>query len=396
MKSTLITLLFLLGAYSIAVAQNIDPLWVRHEIADGSTLYGSPFVMVDPSHNTFVCSNDYHPGPLNSFLTTKYDADGNLLWKRKYDSFGQDEVISTIVDGAGSIYVGGNTTQDLIGGTLPRFIVIKYASNGDSLWNYRFDGLGIGSNYITKLLLDSVQNLMVFGQYGDSVANRGGLFVAKVSSEGQELWRATYLDSIYGIGGTDVRWVGNRWIFWGRNNDGNGYRYFSWQVDNHGQSMGTAFTEFDPELFNVQYIDKLGNLFVGGDRKYKVTKYSPLGQKNWTYEKPLMPSASFVPARLSCIESNAASEVFISGFIRVDSIGLQPLTTKLDASGNMVWDHSVLFNGINEGQLLIAGISLTKLNGNYNSDFFLTVYDDQGFVQGGISDLEGMGNAPTP
>ena len=405
MKSKLLSLL-LLGAYSIATAQNIDPLWVRHEIADGGTLYGSPFVMVDSFHNTFVCSQDNSPGQGNSFLTTKYDADGNLLWKREYDSFGNDLLTAMAVDSAGSVYVGGNTIQNLVSGTLPRFIVIKYAPNGDTLWNYRFDGPTVGVNYLTKLLLDSAQNLMVFGLYGDTVALRGALFVAKVSPDGQELWRATYLDSIYGFEGTDARWIGDRWIFWGRNTAATGYRYIAWQVDNNGQSMGTAITEFDPALFNTQYIDQQGNLFVGGHNRYKVTKYNLLGEKVWAYDRPLMPSSASIPAGLSCIESNTASEVFLSGFVRVDSIGLKPLTTKLNAVGNLQWEHSPLFNDIKEGgsnrsywlnedQLLVAGVSLIKLNGNYLREYSLAVYDENGFVQGGISDLEGELNAPT-
>ena len=403
MKPTLISL-FLFGAYSITLAQNIDPLWVRHEIAEGSTLYGSPFVMVDSSHNTIVCSNDFHPGTLNSFLTTKYDPDGNLLWKREYDSFGNDLLTAMAVDSAGSVYVGGNTIQNLVSGALQRFIVIKYAPNGDTLWNYRFDGPTVGVNYLSKLLIDSEQNLMVFGQYGDTVAHRNCLFSAKLSPDGQTLWSATYCDPIYDFSGTDVRWIGDRWVFWGLNTAATGYRYMAWQVDNNGLSMGTAISEFDPELFNVQYIDRLGNLYVGGNNKYKVTKYNLLGQKIWTYEKPLPPFSSSVPARLSCIESNEASEVFISGFVQVDSIGLQPLTTKLSASGDFHWEHSVEFNSLkaggayrnywlNKDKLLIAGISYYNFSSNLY-EIYLVLYDVNGFVHGGITDLEGNKNRP--
>jgi len=168
------------------------------------------------------------------------------------------------VDHEGSIYVAGNTIQDLVSGSgwLPRFILLKYASNGENLWSYRFDGPSIGVNYVTKILLDSAQNLVIFGQYGDTDALQGGLFALKISPEGQELWRVTYLDPVYGLGGTDVRWIGDRWVFWGRNNAGNGYRYFAWQLGTDGANLGSAISEFNAELFYTQHIDKQGNLLA--------------------------------------------------------------------------------------------------------------------------------------
>ncbi len=405
MKFTL-TQLLVLGICHVMGAQTIDPLWVRQDIANGSTLYGTPFVLVDSFHNTIVCGSDYHPGPLLSFLTTKYDPNGILLWQRKFDLLGNDDIISAATDEIGSIYVGGNTSLNSINGTLPRFIVIKYDANGDTLWNYRFDGPTVGVNYITKVLLDSEQNLMVFGQYGDTVALRGGLFVAKVSPDGQELWRATYLDPVYGFVGLDVRWIGDRWVFWGRNyTTSAGYRFLAWQVDNGGVTLGTAISGLDPNDFNTQYIDKQGSLFVGADRKYRVVKYTISGQTEWAYEKPLVPSSATTPARIYCIESNDASEVYVSGHVKVDSIGLQPITSKLSNSGNLFWEHSVSFNGIKSAaplknywlspnELLVAGIIYFNFNSNFY-EIYLAVYDDNGFLKGGITDLEGDYNFPT-
>ena len=405
MKHTLIQLLFL-GAFHWVGAQTIDPIWVRQDIAKGSTLYEVPLVMVDSFHNTIICSNDYHPGPLNSFLTTKYDPNGTLIWQRKFDLLGNDFIITSATDADGSVYVGGNTSLNSINGTLPRFIVIKYAANGDTLWNYRFDGPTVGVNYITKVLLDSEQNLVVFGQYGDTIALRGGLFIAKVSPDGQELWRATYLDPIYGFGGLDVRWIGDRWVFWGSNyTTSAGNRFLSWQVNDTGSTLGTSITELDPNDFNTQYIDKQGNLFVGADRKYRVVKYTISGQTEWAYEKLLQPSSATTPARMYCITSNDASEIYISGHVKVDSIGLQPITSKLSSSGNLFWEHSVSFNGIISGApfknywlspnlLLVAGIIYFNFSSNFY-EIYLAVYDDAGFLKGGITDLEGDYNFPT-
>jgi hypothetical protein len=405
MKLTLIQLL-ILGVYQIVCAQNIDPIWERQDMADGSGLYGGPFVMVDSFHNVIVCGGDFHPGPLHSFLTTKFNSDGTVLWQREFDSIGNDDIISTATDAAGSVYVGGNTSLNSINGTLPRFIVIKYAANGDTLWNYRFDGPTVGVNYITKVLLDSEQNLVVFGHYADTVALRVGLFIAKVSPDGQELWRATYFDPIYGFGGLDVGWIGDRWVFWGSNyTTSEGSRFLAWQVNDTGGTLVSSISGLDPNDFNTHYIDKQGNLFMGADRKYRVVKYNISGQTEWAYEKPLQPSAATTPARMYSISSNDASEVYISGHVKIDSIGLQPITSKLNTSGSLIWEHSVSFNGfksgvplkhywLNEDLLIVAGILITNTNDVY-TELFLATYDGNGFVKGGMTDLEGDINYPS-
>lgn len=411
MKATCVFLL-LWGHCLNMSAQYVDPIWARYDVVSGTTIHGSPFLLVDSSHNPIVCGNDYHPGPLNAFLTIKYDANGNLLWQRKFDTIANEDVTSCVTDKDDAVYVGGNTNQNSITGTLPGTIVIKYAANGDSLWAYRFSSPTSGATYLSKLLLDSAHNIVVFGLYSDTVAQKGGLFAAKLSSDGQVLWSTTFLNPIFSIGGPiaghEARWIGDRWLFWGRRSADGGNRYLAWQISPDGLTLGEGATEFDPDngTPNTQHIDQEGNLYVTGWNKYRIVKYSITGQKVWEYQKDSPPSIpSLVGARLTCIETNKEGEVFIAGIIRADTPkGHIPVITKLSASGTILWEHSFVLDDIpfanptkmawvNESTLLISGQIYFDMDNNLY-EFFIAAYNDNGFVQGGVTDLEGNRNYP--
>lgn len=384
-------------------AQYIDPIWARYDVVSGTK-----FLLIDSSHNPIVCGNDYHPGPLNAFLTIKYDANGNLLWQRKFDTIANEDVTSCVTDKDDAVYVGGNTNQNSITGTLPGTIVIKYAANGDSLWAYRFSSPTSGATYLSKLLLDSAHNIVIFGLYSDTVAQKGGLFATKLSPDGQELWSTTFLHPLYSIGGVidaqEVRWLNGRWIYWRRTAaGGQAIRYLCWQIGPDGQTLAGAATDIDPENAFTQHIDKSGNLYVGGWNRYRIIKYNPEGQKLWEYHKENA-LTSPLPARIHCIESNNSGEILISGLYRIDSVGPTSITTKLSASGEVIWEHPLILDDmpfasvrkmvwIDEDMLLMSGSISFNVDSNF-TEFFISLYDSKGFVQGSINDLEGQRNQP--
>ncbi len=364
--------------------------------------------MVDSFHNTIVCAGDYSPGPVGSFLTTKYDPNGQLLWQRRYDTFANDDITSAVTDASGAVYVGGNTYNSITG-NLPQFIVIKYAANGDVLWEYRFDGPSIGSNYLTSLRLDSAQNLMVFGVYVDVDVSEVGFMVARIDSQGNPLWESTYISPDFpSVGGLDVRWTGDHWFFWGYIPTANGARYFGWQIaPEDGQTLDISLSEFYPDNFTTQHIDSAGNLYVGGGDAYEVVKFSSTGALQWTYKKPttIFPFP-VVAARLTCIQTNTANEVFVTGFIRIDTFGpVVTLMSKLSSSGGLLWEHELVIDGIpgcgptksywiNDDLLAVVGAVSLNLDSNYY-EFFLALYDNNGLVRSGITNLEGPRNRAT-
>ena len=170
MKSSsllLLVLILIFCDFINLIAQEIQPNWARLDTANLDGLYGAPFVHTDTDGNIVVCSNDFNPGPLLSMLTTKYTADGHVLWQQKFDLEGQDDPITSLCDQQNAVYVAGNTGQNSIMGAVPGMVLLKYAANGNLEWSYRYEGPAIGQNYVTRILFDADQNVVVFGNYSN-------------------------------------------------------------------------------------------------------------------------------------------------------------------------------------------------------------------------------------
>jgi len=409
MKRFTLLLLFaaqFLLAHFDAVAQEIQPIWARLDTADIDGLYGAPFIHVDSDGNVVLCGNDYNSGPLISMLTTKYNANGQMLWQKKFDTPGNDDPTTSLCDAQNAVYVAGNTAQNSIMGAVPGMIVLKYAANGSLEWSYRYEGPSIGQNYVTKILFDEAQNVVVFGNYSNLALSKTGLFAVKLSPGGQVLWAASYVNEDFGYIGVGARWLGDRWVFWGKNLGASDTRYLAWQLDDDGQTLASAQTGLNeahsPEAV---HLGSEGSLYASTWIKYQVLKFSLDGQKQWEYDNPnnlpLPPQG--VKARVNVIETDNSGNVYVYGsFRQLD--GLQLLSTKINPVGSLEWEHSTLLNGnrvlprslawMNDSTMLVASLVYTVPDSNFYEFAFL-MYDQDGFIRAWSSDLNGRKNRPS-
>ncbi len=390
-------------------AQQIQPVWERTEATDGGsgTQYRPlPIVKADIFHNVFVCGETYKPGPLKGFVTAKYDSSGNFLWKRTYDVAAQDIITAVVTDNLGAVYVGGSTINPFTNKAVIR--IIKYASDGDTLWQY--SPPVESSSYFTPsaLLLDTAQNLLVFSNFIDAASNNSGLIVTKLDQNGGVIWESYYDEGEYGYIGLDARWVGNHLVFWGQTGSAEGNRFFMWQISGEGATEDTSTTEpYTAGFGNAYHIDTHGNLFIGRNGyEYEVTKFTLDGMTDWNYKKPITftpPNASEVD--LQCITTDSAGFTYISGrFYYGDSLRRNCITTKLNSSGEVIWEHEVKFDGrkivvpkairqLKDDLYLIAGVTQINLDSNFYEPF-LAFYNQEGCIKTGISDISGDKNYP--
>ena len=407
MKSSsllLLVLILIFCDFINLIAQEIQPNWARLDTANLDGLYGAPFVHTDTDGNIVVCSNDFNPGPLLSMLTTKYTADGHVLWQQKFDLEGQDDPISSLCDQQNAVYVAGNTGQNSIMGAVPGMVLLKYAANGNLEWSYRYEGPAIGQNYVTRILFDADQNVVVFGNYSNIALVKTGLFAVKLSPDGQVLWSASYVDTEFGFVGVGARWLNDRWVFWGRNSAATGTRYLSWQLTDEGQTIATAQTGLNPAHSpEAVQIGNDGSLYVSTWIKYQVLKFGLDGQKLWEYDKPNnQPLPQGVKARVNVIGTDSIGNVFVYGSFRQPD-GLQLLSTKINPQGSLEWEHTTMLNGnrvlpsnltwLNDSTMLVASTVSTVSDSNFYEFAFL-LYNQNGFLGAGYSDLEGRRNAP--
>lgn len=397
--------IFVFTSFGVASQQTL-PIWQQQEATDGSNVDCTPLVIVDSFHNIITCGTIYAAGPALGFVTFKYNQNGQKLWERRHQTSATDFITAAATDATGAVYVGGVTINDIFGGAGNQ-IIFKYSTDGDTLWQYYLKVEEGVTSSIRNLLLDEAQNLLIFGSYFDTLQDRGGLFVQKKAPDGTLLWTATHVEGDYGYGASNAIRVGDRWVFWGRNSSSSagGTRLLCWQIDVNGQTIQTAASELNPEIIYPLHIDRVGNLYLTRGNEYKVIKYSTSAQKQWEYLNPaeLFPQFT-VAARLGTITSDEDLNIYTSGIIRIDSLHVDPITTKLSQEGEVVWaSHLSVFGPeaqdifpeqsiwLPQKQLLVAGIMITNPDSNLYEPTF-AIYSTSGLIKASYSDIAGRRN----
>lgn len=154
---------------------------------------------VDASGNVTITGTWYNPNnsPPN-IAVIKYDTNGKTLWKKRYDSgTGGDYVSGMAMDSLGNAYLTG-ACEGADGMT--DFLTLKFDKNGKLLWARRLDGPAKGQDYGAGIALDSAGNAYVTG---DNQMNASGTKVdfttVKYDKKGNKQWVRRYAGPFGGV-----------------------------------------------------------------------------------------------------------------------------------------------------------------------------------------------------
>lgn len=166
-----------------------DTLWVRRYNGPQNSRDEPSALTVDQNGNVCVTGKSSNIGTLNDFATIKYSSNGDTLWVRRYNgSADSNDVANAIgVDDSGNVYVTGVSRGT--GAFSDDIATIKYSPNGDELWVRRFDG-GNGWDGGKDLVLDKKGNVYVTG-YSRSLTNEDFVTI-KYAPNGDILWQMRY------------------------------------------------------------------------------------------------------------------------------------------------------------------------------------------------------------
>ena len=94
-------------------------------------------IAIDPEGNVYVTGYGFSPESHFDFLTLKYDSEGNLIWERRYNgpANGSDYGQALALDSEGSVYVVGHSNGI---GTSMDATIVKYGLDGRLLWAKRY------------------------------------------------------------------------------------------------------------------------------------------------------------------------------------------------------------------------------------------------------------------
>ncbi|UCG90868.1 MAG: SBBP repeat-containing protein, partial [candidate division WOR-3 bacterium] len=174
-----------------------DTMWVRtyNGPADGYDVARD--IAVDASGNVYVTGSSNYPGTSSDMVTIKYDSTGFQEWVARYDNpdtSGADGGYGVRVDGAGNIYVAGQS-RGL--GTGTDFVTIKYSPDSTQQWVMRYNGPANGLDRPSDevggkcMAIDQSANIYVTGvTWNDTTYN--DYITIMYDSAGVEQWVVGY------------------------------------------------------------------------------------------------------------------------------------------------------------------------------------------------------------
>jgi len=161
--------------------------WVRTYNGPAHGYDGATAIAVDGSGNVYVTGESWGSETYGDYATIKYAPNGDTLWVRRYEVGAPDSATAIAVDASGNVYVTGYSCSMLF---FCSYVTIRYDTDGNRLWVRQFGGYS-ATNKAYALALDSLSNVYVTGSSG--VWGSGYDYATiKYDSSGNWLWSQRY------------------------------------------------------------------------------------------------------------------------------------------------------------------------------------------------------------
>jgi hypothetical protein len=239
-------------------------------------------IVVDSAGNVIVTGSSAEPGGGLDYYTIKYDgSNGNLLWQKRYDgpNNGLDEALAVGVDAADNVIVAGRSTQ-----ANDDIYVIRYAAaNGAQTGQFRFTGPLTRPDYPADMAIDAAGNPVVVGVTTNANGD-ADIYVAKINLTTETaIWTRTigsaaeFDDEGKGVA---IDSAGNVIVTGILSNNDNTHGFLTRKYSSTGafvwdQTFASPVSDFNGPV-DVG-VDSAGNAFVTGTStldNFKVTFYT--------------------------------------------------------------------------------------------------------------------------
>ncbi|WP_375433977.1 SBBP repeat-containing protein [uncultured Hymenobacter sp.] len=351
------------------------PLWQAHYSGSGASDELPTSIAVDGSGNVYVTGTSY-TGSQSDYLTLKYAASGQQEWAARYNgpASGYDLVRDLAVDAAGNVAVTGTSDN----GTSYDYATLKYAPDGQPVWQARYNGPGNSYDEATAVALDAIGNVAVTGYANTGNDNWDFVTIFYASVSGQPVWRRAYdgPDNGYDEATDVVVDTYNRVMITGRSYNRNGecdYLTTGYSIQYVGRQLPVARYNGPAggdDGASVLAVDAMGNVIVTGTSfagsrnfDYATVKYSPVGEQLWVARFEGIQTTG-LPSQATDMAVDAAGNVVVTGYSRAGSGSRVYATVKYSASGQQIWEarYPPAFTGVNPvvgvdaaGNVYVAG-----------------------------------------
>lgn len=303
---------------------------------------------VDANGNSYVAGSiSTVANPIPNYVTIKYDAGGNELWRTVTDGYFDDRVSALAVDSTGNVYVLG--VQGYVRATnfpsTQNILLIKYNAEGSEVWR----ATSSLSDNALALALDAAGNAYVSG-----TRPQGSQITFKFSSAtGEMLWNKEIASGLVNQPKTlAVDSSGNSFVVANTGVNLGNYNYVTVKYNTDGvQQWSSRLTPFASAAVNHAYalaIDANGNTFVAGttfearplpsttvEADFLVVKFDATGREIW--RTPLNSHVEYSNGARSIALDNAGN-IVVSGLRQDNSTYSEDfVTAKFDTAGNLLW-----------------------------------------------------------
>lgn len=259
--------------HTIKYDKDGNELWVAVYNGPGNDRDDVQDIAVDLSGNVYVTGWSIGSSANADYCTVKYDRTGSEIWVARYNGSDnwEDNANAIAVDSSENVYVTG-----WVGETRVEYGTIKYDSLGNQEWIAIYDGPHPnGEDYAHAIAVDPNGNVYVTGQ-STGISTSGDYTTVKYDTNGNQIWEARYNGPDNGYdsaGALTIDPIGNIYVT-GRIYSTSGTADFATVAyDNSGNELWTArfpgatpVSGDDWDDFGARAIavDSLGNVFVTG------------------------------------------------------------------------------------------------------------------------------------
>lgn len=374
-----------LTAQTLEWLKFIPPVGISPSNNNGSTgiaLDGRGNVLVSGSASCNLSECDYTER--GTGWVAKFSRFGVQRWQKyvissTFDSVnGTDSVADDVaVDESGNVFLAGSTlgqvaskrrlsskTSAFVAGQTDAWVA-KFSEFGQPLWQRQMSISTAENENSVHVICDNLGNLYISGATKGALGgiNQGDadIWIAKLSSSGQDLWKLQFgtigadipndigvdLDgnivvtgittgAIYGINkGAEDAWLAKF--------DANGKKIWKRQ-------LGTP----QPDLANALAIDSAGNILIAGETTGSIrgtnqgetdawlAKFSPQGKRLW-----LRQLGTSAQDGIKAAATDSSGNFFVSGYTYgslagTNLGGVDAWFTKYDANGTQMWSYQVV------------------------------------------------------
>jgi len=188
MKNILSVILLLTFGSSINILAQVDTSWVRRLNGPMSSSDAGKMIKIDSDGYIYVGANISITPGFTDASVIKYNSNGDTLWVKYFNNpFDNGSSLNDMqIDNNGNVIVTGQCG----GSNLDDFFTIKFDPDGNTIWSERYDNGEI--DIANSLFLDDDGNVVVTGTSWKTFQS-DNILTIKYSPDGDTLWNHIWL-----------------------------------------------------------------------------------------------------------------------------------------------------------------------------------------------------------